>query len=239
MYENSDARRRVLDRLRAGAATVQELACEAQVVPVTMRAHLRALQRQGLVGASDERGHVGRPRRRFFLTDQGRARFPNRSAELTADLLEALRLVTGQRGVRQILSIAAARYADRHAVAGASLRDRVAAVAEVLDQEGGLARWEQDGDSFRLLDLSCPYAMLTGGDDTVCRYHTQAVAGMLGQPVRLESSIAEGAGLCAFATEGRLAAHPAAVRTFSDGRLAPGRAAEEWGRPGPAEQRDA
>ncbi|HEY8695075.1 MAG TPA: ArsR family transcriptional regulator, partial [Chloroflexota bacterium] len=77
MYRNSGARERVLRRLlERGPSTVEELATDLGVVPVTMRSHLIALHKQGLVASEDERGHVGRPRRRFSLTRQAEELLP-------------------------------------------------------------------------------------------------------------------------------------------------------------------
>jgi DeoR family transcriptional regulator, suf operon transcriptional repressor len=224
MYKNSDARDRVLHRVRVrGSATVDELACDLGVVPVTMRTHLAALEAQGLLQSTDERGHVGRPRRRYRLTDKANAALPHGYAGLTADLLDALQSLAGKRGVDQLWDVAAARHAARHSasVAGATLADRVAAVARVLQDESGLADWRQDGDRFVMRDLHCPYAALASERSEVCRYHVQVLTRLLGEPVMLEQSIASGQSHCDFVVSSRPVQRPSAVRTMSDGRPRP------------------
>lgn len=224
MYKNSGARERVLRRLlERGASTVDELADDIGVVPVTMRSHLAALQEQGLVEAEDERGHVGRPRRRYSLTLKARAALPTRTAAFAADLLDCLQALAGTRGVEQLLDVAASRYATRHArEASGSLEQRVVAVTELLTDEGGLAQHEQQADEFLIHDFNCPYGAVADEREAVCRYHTQVVTRLVGAPVRLERSIPQGDLHCVFAVQ-RGPVRAPAVRTLSDGRVAPAR----------------
>jgi predicted ArsR family transcriptional regulator len=227
MYRNSGARQRVLERLlERGPSTVEELAGELSVVPVTMRSHLAALQAQGLVAGEDERGHVGRPRRRFSLTRQAEVQLPSRNGGFAADLLDGLQALAGNRGVDQLLDVAASRYVRRHAapMAGChTLRERVAATTVVLEQESGRARWEEAGDRFVIRDFHCPYAELARERPDVCGYHTQVVTRLLGATATLEHSIARGEPHCVFTVPQHPLPRPASVRTLSDGRLAPER----------------
>jgi predicted ArsR family transcriptional regulator len=221
MYRNSGARQRVLDwLLEHGPATVDQLARALGVVPVTMRGHLAALQEQGLVSAEEERGRVGRPRRRYRLTGEAEAQLPNHSDTLAADLLDSLQALAGSRGVDQLLDVAAARCATRHApqLAAGSLEDRVAAVTNVLRDEGGAARWDDRGDALVIRELHCPYGQLARQRPDVCRYHTQVLIRMLGNPVLLERSMAHGDHHCVFSTPRLPVRRAPAVRTLSDGR---------------------
>src|SRR5205823_13597701 len=117
-----------------GPASVDELARDLGVVPVTMRTHLAALEAQGLVCWQDERGRVGRPRRRYKLTDKAAGLLPHRYPGLTLDLLDSLQSLTGKRGLQQLWDLTAARYAARHAssVTGHSLAERVPEVTQLL-----------------------------------------------------------------------------------------------------------
>jgi predicted ArsR family transcriptional regulator len=226
MYKKSASRQRVLRRLlERGPSTVEELARDLGLVPVTMRSHLAALQDQGLVSAEDERGHVGRPRRRFGLTSQAEALLPNRAEGLSGDLLDGLRSLAGSRGLDQLLDVAAARYAAEHASSFAgceSLQARVSVATELLDAEAGLACWEDAGDRYLIRDYHCPYGQLARERPEVCRYHTQALTRLLGAPVLLERSLAKGDRQCVFAVP-RQPLRPPTVRTLSDGRVAPQR----------------
>ena len=227
MYKNSDARLRVLASLRTGGeATVEDLATHLGLVPVTVRSHLAALRAQGLVDSRDERGRVGRPRRRFFLTPMGEARFPHRYPDLVEDLLHAVRTLSGSRGLEQVLDLAAAhcvRSWQAEPLAWSNLEERVAAAAERLNAEGGEVIWEKSGERYLLREAYCPYAEVSAAGQEVCRYHLQVVTRLIGQPAHLERSLARGDRCCVFAVSEHAASPPATVRTLSDGRVAPAR----------------
>jgi len=224
MYKNSAARERVLRRLKEhGPATVEELARELGVVPVTMRSHLSALCEQGLVAAENERGRVGRPRRRYFLTRQAEALYPNRCADFAATLLEGLEALAGKRGVDQLLDVVAARQAAEHShhMHGRTLAERVPLAAQALCEESGLADWRDEGERFILRELHCPYGDAARERPDVCRYHTQVVTRLLGEPVTLERAIARGDRSCIFSVAKRPVRRASAVQRLSDGRPAP------------------
>jgi predicted ArsR family transcriptional regulator len=224
MYRNSAARERVLRcLLERGPSTVDELARDLEVVPVTMRSHVNALQEQGLLAAQEERGRVGRPRRRYRLTPEAHRRLPSREGSFAAELLDSVRTLAGSRGVDQLLDVAASRHALRYAdeLAGRNLPERVARVAELLNEESGLARWEESAGRFLLREYHCPYGEAASDHPDVCRYHVQVVTRLTGAPVSLERSIARGDRHCVFAVSP--VRPPAAVRTLSDGREAPQR----------------
>jgi predicted ArsR family transcriptional regulator len=224
MYRNSNARQRVLGRLKErGSATVEELARDLDVVPVTMRTHLAALAGQGLVEAQTERGRVGRPRQRFSLTRQADSLYPNRYAAFAGDLLDSLRALAGARGIEQLLDVTAARQAAENAghVHGRTLAERVPLVAEVLCAESGLADWSEETDRFVIRDRHCPYGDLARSRPEICHYHTQVVTRLLGEPVSLDRAIARGDHYCHFSVARGPAQRAAAVHRLSDGRAGP------------------
>ena len=58
---------------------------------VDRRRHLEAAEEKGLVSFEDVAEKVGRPSRRWLLTEAGHARFPDRHAELTLQLIDQVR----------------------------------------------------------------------------------------------------------------------------------------------------
>ena len=64
-------RRAILDVLkRRGSASLKELAKDLNLVPVTVRAHVQALESAALIASSDVRGQRGRPYRVYSLTSK-------------------------------------------------------------------------------------------------------------------------------------------------------------------------
>ncbi len=66
--------------------------------------HLERLVADGLVTHADERRGVGRPRRTGSLTPAADARFPDTHAQLTLEMLDAVRAEFGEAGVDRLIA---------------------------------------------------------------------------------------------------------------------------------------
>ena len=65
--------------------------------------HLERLVADGLVDHLDERRGVGRPRRIWSLTQAAQARFPDTHAQLTLEMLDAVRAEFGEDGLERMI----------------------------------------------------------------------------------------------------------------------------------------
>ena len=104
MQEETDPRARARDRVllqlkTRGTATAAVLARRLGVTPMAVRQHLAALETEGLVTHVEERRSVGRPARVWDLTGRAAERFPDSHADLTVELLAAMKEVFGEEGV--------------------------------------------------------------------------------------------------------------------------------------------
>ncbi len=85
-------RQRVLQTLLSRQrCTINELAEAVNINPISVRHHITRLEAEGLVTSEEERHGVGRPRRLYFLTEDGQERFPSRYLRFTIRLLEQLK----------------------------------------------------------------------------------------------------------------------------------------------------
>ncbi len=85
-------RERVLQTLLTRRqCTINELAEEVNINPISVRHHISRLEAEGLVTSAEEKHGVGRPRRIYFLTGNGLELFPTRYLRLTLRLLEQLK----------------------------------------------------------------------------------------------------------------------------------------------------
>jgi predicted ArsR family transcriptional regulator len=207
---------------RSSGATIQQLADVLGIVPVTVRSHVAALEAQGLVSAEDIRGRVGRPARCYVATDRARQRHGSRSGELVAELLRALESLAGNRGVDQLLDLAATRRTSENGVGPhAKLEERISTATQFLTDEGGDATCSESNSRRVIQDHRCPYLDAALATPAICRFHTQVVTRLLGAPAVLERAIARGDAVCEFVIR---PAEPRMVdvRRLSDGRPAPG-----------------
>ena len=161
--ELTDAKRRILDRLkRADTLTAPEVAAAFSLTDTAVRQHLEALEQAGLVErtSAPPQGR-GRPPVHWRLTPLAQDRFPDRHADLTVDLIEAIRESVGEEGLDRVVASRTARQlaAYRKALPDperASVKVRVRRLAELRSAEGYLAEAVSEGDSMLLMEHHCP-----------------------------------------------------------------------------------
>ncbi len=197
---------RILRALKThGPQTAAALAVDVSVTPVAVRQHLDRLAAAGLVASEDHREGVGRPRRYWRLTGSGRQEgFADRHAALAVELLEAVRVLFGTRGlddlIRQREEAMLARYRERLARVD-GLAERVAELARIRDAEGWMTQVQEDGGGgFWLVEHHCPIHEAALAFPGLCRPVPELFAAALGADVRAEPALPgqEGAGRCAY-----------------------------------------
>jgi predicted ArsR family transcriptional regulator len=187
-----------------GPQTAQALSSLLGMTSMGVRRQLEAAQEKGLVSFADSPGKVGRPVRRWLLTETGHARFPDRHAELTLELIAQVRLLFGEDGLqrlvkaREVVSEAAYR-AQVEAVSG--LPEQVAALARARDAEGYMAEADIQADgSVLLVENHCPICAAARSCQDFCRSELEVFGRVLGpgvSVVRIEHQLA-GARRCAY-----------------------------------------
>lgn len=166
--------------------------------------HLERLVADGLVAHDDERRGVGRPKRIWSLTATAQARFPDTHAQLTLEMLDALRAEFGEDGLDRIILRREAATSRAYAAAMAkadTLADRVARLAEIRTAEGYMADWSPDpGGGFRLVENHCPICAAAAACQGFCRAELQVFRDVLGPDVEVERTdhILAGARRCAY-----------------------------------------
>ena len=89
--QTKTTRQRVMQTLLSRQrCTINELAEVVSINPISVRHHITRLEADGLVSSEEEKHGVGRPRRLYFLTEEGQERFPSRYLRFTIRLLEQL-----------------------------------------------------------------------------------------------------------------------------------------------------
>jgi predicted ArsR family transcriptional regulator len=174
-----------------GAQTAQQLAALLELTSMGARRQLEAWQDKGLVEFAETADKVGRPARHWRLTAAGHARFPDRHADLTLQLIEQVRGLFGAAGLEQLI---AAREVDSErqyrARLGAPTADwpaRAAALAGLRSAEGYMAEVEpQDDGSLLLIENHCPICAAAASCQSFCRSELDIFRRVLGEGVAVE-----------------------------------------------------
>ena len=199
---------RILMQLKMrGAQTAQALSEQLGLTSMGVRRHLDAALDEGLVVFEDSSGKVGRPVRRWRLSSAGQARFPDRHAELTADLIGQVQALFGPVAMERLIATreqaGEALYRSRVAMAG-TLHERVAALAAVRDEEGYMAEAQaQEDGSVLLLENHCPICAAARACQDFCRSELEVFQRVLGpqaKVIRIEHQLS-GARRCAYAVK--------------------------------------
>jgi len=203
MADSSEERILYLLKSR-GSQTAAGLGRRLGMSSVGARKHLHNLLDRQLVEFVDEPATVGRPKRIWSLSTQGHGRFPDSHADLTVELLGAVRDVFGDDGLDRLI---AARERDTVTSYRAELADcgdlaaRVRRLAALRKREGYMAesRRQRDG-SYLLIENHCPVCAAAAACQGLCRSELAVFQAVLGKGARVhrEDHILAGARRCAY-----------------------------------------
>lgn len=185
---------------RKGKATLDELAKELGLVPVTVRAHLSVLQREDLVSAEEVRGKVGRPFYVYSLTEESERLFPKRYHSLASLILETIEASEGEAKLAHLFDRMSDTMVANHKdqMTGKSLEARVAEAVRILNQEGAMAEWEKTEDGFAVWEHNCPFFLVAQRHPKVCRIDHLFLSKFVGKPVESTHRIVDGHPRCGY-----------------------------------------
>jgi predicted ArsR family transcriptional regulator len=185
------ARRKLLELIKSeGPQTASELAQRLGVTPVAVRQHLQTLGRDGLLVYVEERRPVGRPARRWRVSEAAEPFFPDSHREFAVGLIEAIDGAFGgealQRLVEERVRRQIRRYRRRMPERDAPLEERVAALASLRDEEGYMVEWSADGpDCWVLAENHCPICAAAKACDGLCAGEPALFQTVLGPDVEV------------------------------------------------------
>jgi predicted ArsR family transcriptional regulator len=172
-----------------GPQATADLAAALGVTGEAARQQLLKLADAGLIEATSEIHGVGRPSQRWHLTDKGNARFPDTHAELTVQLLGAVRSELGEDALDRLIAARAestlANYAAELEDAN-DLGERVARLADIRSREGYMAESCREGEGYLLVENHCPICTAATACQGFCRAERDVFQKALGPGVSVE-----------------------------------------------------
>ena len=178
------------------------------------RVHLENLAAQGLVVTAAAKAGVGRPKTLWDLTELAQARFPDTHAQMTVELIEAVRQEFGEAGLERLLArreVATAQIYRQALERDHDLLSRLTRLSDLRAAEGYMASWRLEPDgSYLLVEDHCPICAAATTCQGFCRSELTLFE-MLLAPAKVErvEHLLAGARRCAYRITSP-EAHPAA-----------------------------
>ncbi len=180
--------------------TINELAEAVDINPISVRHHIARLEADGLVTSEEERHGVGRPRRLYYLTDNGLEHFPSRYMKLTIRLLEQLKDSLPKPMINRLFTqMAEELAADYHAEASdLNIEQRLDLVAGLLSDEGFTVEWEKHEDGYLIHEISCPYYHVGQNHPEICTMDQTLISSVLSIPAEKVHCVLNGDAHCSY-----------------------------------------
>jgi predicted ArsR family transcriptional regulator len=186
-----------------GAVSTATLATALDMTPEAARQQVQKLLASGLIAGQQEAvTGVGRPRQNWVLTEAGNGRFPDRHAQLTVQMIDSVRKLFGEEGMDRLI---AQREADARAIylatcEGPTTKMRLEQLAAIRTEEGYMARVEQDGSDWLLIEDHCPICIAARTCQGFCRSELQLFQEVIGAgtTVSREQHLLAGAPRCVY-----------------------------------------
>ena len=182
--------------------TINELAEAVGINPISVRHHVTKLEADGFVTSEEERHGVGRPRRLYFLTEEGMEQFPTRYLRLTVRLLEQLKETLPESMVDKLFAQVATDlvkdYTSELQLDGTPIEERLNIVQDLLSGEGFTMEWELQEDGYHIREVNCPYYHVGQNHPEVCAVDQTLISSMLDVPVEKIKCILDGDSYCTY-----------------------------------------
>lgn len=208
MNAEPDSKRRIIDFLkRRSSATVAELTDHLGVTSTAVRQHLDDLEGSGLVSRLDpvNTGGRGRPRMPWALTALAADLFPDRHADLTVELITAIRDSVGEDGLDAVITTRSRKQREAYGAVismdDGDLEATVNALADLRSAEGYMADVTvQDDGALLLTEHHCPICDAAISCQGLCRDELELFQEVLGPGASVErtSHLLSGDPRCAY-----------------------------------------
>jgi predicted ArsR family transcriptional regulator len=180
----STTRGRIITLLRRASRSVDELAQALDLTHTAVRAHLAALERDGLVQQRSERLGNRKPSSVYDLAPTAEFLFPQSYSQLLYQLLEVLQeRMTPEEG-DDLLRTVGRRMAAQWTIPPGELSVRMEAAVEVLNELGGLMERETGEETLCIRGYRCPFAAVVLEHPAVCRLAETLLTELVGVPVQ-------------------------------------------------------
>lgn len=185
---------------RAHRLTAKELAGKLDISLNAVRHHLKELEADSLVEYERQHRGVGAPAFAYRLSMTGQALFPRRYETTLTELLD---YVVSREGRASAVAVLEARYQTlalrlQNQLAGATPTERMAAVAQLLSDEGYMAEGVASAGTGTLIEHNCAIQAVAERFPEICAAEARFLAAVLGAEVDRHEHILSGCSACEY-----------------------------------------
>lgn len=198
-------RQRIVALLKRNSGlTTDELAEMLGISATAIRRHLKILEARNAVCHRAEQRGMGRPIYVYTLTNGASNLFPQSYTAFAKALLQDLKDFSGEEEPSELVD---RRQKGRHRqylalTKGQTLSDRVASLAQLMENEGRITTWQLiNAQCFILREHNCPLFRLAREFDHPCRCEISLLKETLQASVKRVSHIAKGDVACVYVIE--------------------------------------
>jgi predicted ArsR family transcriptional regulator len=174
---------RIVQLLRRGPLTIDELATALGVTRTAVRAQLARLQQDGAVEHQGMRRGPSKPARTYGITAEAELLLSQAYVPILIQLLHVLtNRVTGEE-FKAIMRDVGRGLTSGRLVPHGSLKERVVAASTLLNDLGGATEVFEEGSNFVIRGHGCPLAAATARHPEACLVLEGLLSEFVGQPV--------------------------------------------------------
>jgi DeoR family suf operon transcriptional repressor len=190
----------LLQLKKAQPITAKELADSFGVSANAVRRHLKELEAEGLVVYGREQRGTGAPTYMYRLSENGEELFPTQYGEALSDILSLVAQSNGRDAVREMFAERFRGQAEkiRTDLADATLEERVAALVELLSQQGFMAAWSTESGELKLAQHNCAVRTAAERFPEICAAEADFLREVLQSEIQRDSYIPEGCNSCQY-----------------------------------------
>jgi predicted ArsR family transcriptional regulator len=179
-------RGKILELLRTGERTVNELATELRLTDNAVRAHLASLERDRLVLQSGMKPGIRKPHATYALGPEAEHLFPKAYGRLVSLLMSIFSRQIRPRNLRAGMRAAGRAVAKEHLreLKGRTRQQRIDAALRILKELGGAATFHEKGGRRFIHGNGCPIAAATANHPEACLLAESLLTEIIGSPVK-------------------------------------------------------
>ena len=166
-------RKNILNSLKThGELTAAEAAEQAGLTSMGARGHLERLEQKGLVSFRETKAGRGRPKRYWFLTDQGHQQFPQQYDQLSIELINNIQELFGEQGLEQLIALRETKSLAKYQQSvndQSSASEKIQALAAERTREGYMAEVIATDGGWQLVEHHCPICAAAESCQVFCQ----------------------------------------------------------------------